>query len=107
MRLSSQQVEQIIKLIFSHLDSTKVIELRLFGSRVNDEALGGDVDLYLEIAQDNSAECLAIKNKLRPLIEETLDLPVDLVVQGTHLPLKAISHAAKASGVVLWGDHLG
>lgn len=49
-------------------------------------------------------QCLEIAHKLRPEIEELLDLPVDLVVQSAQHPLKQISKSAKASGITLWSE---
>jgi len=49
MRLSSHQVSLIKSTITSLVDS--VSKIILFGSRVDDDAKGGDIDLYIELEQ--------------------------------------------------------
>jgi len=48
MRLSDQQLETIRSLVARMVPAESQYELILFGSRLNDRARGGDVDLYLE-----------------------------------------------------------
>lgn len=68
----------------------------LFGSRVDDQRRGGDVDIYVETSSHS------ILNELRCKIdlEETLDLPVDLIVRtpGNTSPIAMI---AKQKGLRL------
>ncbi len=40
-----------------------------------------------------------MKLKLRPLLEDELDLPVDLIVQDTQTPLMLVSQIARDEGV--------
>ena len=49
MRLSQDQVERIRSTVSDMMPSDSHYELGLFGSRLNDEARGGDVDIYLEV----------------------------------------------------------
>jgi len=51
MRLTEQEVKAIIAGI-ELFDTWRVAELRLFGSRVNDQAKGGDIDLLLVLDDD-------------------------------------------------------
>ncbi|MBS0290168.1 MAG: nucleotidyltransferase domain-containing protein [Proteobacteria bacterium] len=47
MRLTKQEVSGIVDAIEKHLTTTKIGELRLYGSRVDDTQKGGDIDLLL------------------------------------------------------------
>jgi len=75
MRLSSAQldlIQQICRQTF-----TNGANVWLFGSRLDDSARGGDVDLYAE------APPLALMDELRCKVrlEEALQIPVDLIVR--------------------------
>jgi predicted nucleotidyltransferase len=49
----------------------------LFGSRLDDSRKGGDVDLYVEVAEHSLFDELRCKIEL----EESLEIPVDLIVR--------------------------
>ena len=98
MRLSQKVLNQIHVLVARHLSETEGWELRLFGSRLNDTARGGDVDLYLEVEGRDATERMQLKRRLRPALEELLDCPVDLVIQDRHASLKPISVVARQQG---------
>ncbi len=66
MRLSTEEIEHIIHVFDAHLVLTGS-ELRLFGSRANDKAKGGDIDLLL-----------VFTNKL--LYEQALDKKLTILV---------------------------
>ncbi len=68
----------------------------LFGSRVNDAALGGDVDIYVESDLAELQREVRCKVKLQDL----LDLPVDLVVRAPH-DRSVIARHAREQGVRL------
>lgn len=74
----------------------------LFGSRVNDNALGGDIDLYIEPEIiDPDAVVDARLNALVQLHKALGEQKIDLVInrrQGTALPIYEV---AKRTGVVL------
>lgn len=74
----------------------------LFGSRVNDNALGGDIDLYIEPEIiDPDAVVDARLNALVQLHKALGEQKIDLVInrrQGTTLPIYEV---AKRTGVVL------
>jgi predicted nucleotidyltransferase len=69
----------------------------LFGSRVDDTRRGGDIDLYVETTQVSTL-LSALRCKIA--LEESLDLPVDLVVKepGKSKPIYQI---ARKTGVQL------
>ena len=90
MRLSQQQVERIRSTVSEMMPPDSHYQLGLFGSRLDDEARGGDVDIYLEVTGLGKQEQQRIKRRLRPRLEEMLDLPVDLVMQDSADPLTLV-----------------
>ena len=75
MRLSPFQSQMICQQIHRHLGDGAVIWL--FGSRLDDHKKGGDVDLYVEASYHTLLDEIRCKIKL----EESLDMPVDLIVR--------------------------
>lgn len=75
MRLTAQQI-QIITQAISHFagDTSSVY---LFGSRLNDQARGGDVDILLEVDRHLSRIEQA---KMKMGLEQALGLPVDILI---------------------------
>ena len=75
MRLTSKEIKIIknsIAKIFPKSD------IYLFGSRVDDNKIGGDIDLYI-ISQDNK-NSFANKLRLKSILEDLLFKPVDIVI---------------------------
>lgn len=96
MRLSSQQRRIILASTQRALgDEAKVL---LFGSRVDDGATGGDVDLYVETRETAGMWC---KAQLLAELEHRLGLPVDLVLRATSEPERPLHRIAKLTGVAL------
>jgi predicted nucleotidyltransferase len=75
MRLSAEQI-QAIKQETEHFFGAQA-EVWLFGSRVDDSAKGGDVDLYIET---NAAEIILPAARARGELADRLGRYVDLVV---------------------------
>jgi predicted nucleotidyltransferase len=75
MRLSHSQSQMISEQIHRHFGEGAAIWL--FGSRLDDHKKGGDVDLYVEAAHHTLLDEIRCKIKL----EESLDMPVDLIVR--------------------------
>lgn len=99
MRLRDDQVEQLKNL------ATEVggsgARLRLFGSRVDDTARGGDVDLLLELADpvDDPATLIA---RMEGLASRALDeRTVDVALLAPNLKRLPIHDAALRTGVEL------
>ena len=95
MRLSSAQVEAI-KQETEHFFGAQA-EVWLFGSRVDDAAKGGDIDLYVET---NVTEIALPTARARGELADKLGRYVDLVVNN-HTKDEPIFHIAKAQGVRL------
>jgi predicted nucleotidyltransferase len=95
MRLSIEQI-QAIKQETEHFFGAQA-EVWLFGSRVDDSAKGGDVDLYIET---NAAEIILPAARARGELADRLGRYVDLVVNN-HTKEDPIFHVAKTQGVRL------
>lgn len=91
MRLSSHQSQLICKQIHQYLGDSAAIWL--FGSRIDDHKKGGDVDLYVEAPPHRLLDEIRCKIKL----EESLDMPVDLIVRD-QADISIISGIAKTQG---------
>ena len=78
MRLSCDDIAAIRRLIHARFDANAGIWL--FGSRLDDAARGGDVDLYVEPERLPDDNLLLARQALRRDLERRLRLPVDLVV---------------------------
>ena len=75
--------------------------VRLFGSRLDDQARGGDIDLLLELpeAPDNAPAAAA---RFAARLQRRLgDRRIDVVVKAPGLARQPIHEAAEAEGVVL------
>ncbi len=73
------------------------VQVRLFGSRVDDAKKGGDIDLYVEPQKIMSALQYA---HTRRILEDALEIKVDLVVNNGNVRLP-IFDIAKRTGVLL------
>lgn len=75
MRLSAEHVAVIRKTVEELVGSAA--RILVFGSRLNDAAKGGDVDLLIETDEPLD---LIQRARLKLRLEERLGLPVDVVV---------------------------
>lgn len=100
MRLTEQQQKTIKQILLKHFGRSS--ELRVFGSRADDTARGGDIDLYIEPEVSNADDI--VEAKLNAMVELQLALgeqKIDLVINrkaGTLLPIYKI---AKETGIRL------
>ena len=98
MRLSEHYVTEIKAAAREAFGADAVV--RLFGSRVDDERRGGDIDLHIEAAPDTADVDHEIR--FRTLIWKRLDEPqIDVVVAPRGGAQRWIDRAALRSGVVL------
>ena len=104
MRLNQEQLVVIRSTVSEMIPAGVHYQLALFGSRLDDDVRGGDVDIYLEISGMAKQKQQVLKRRLRPLLEELLDLPVDLVVHDHTEPLTLISKIAREQGEVIQGS---
>ena len=94
MRISSTQAKFIAQIVHQHLGESA--RMWLFGSRVDDQKRGGDVDLYVE--SDSHTLMNELRCKLQ--LEEKLEIPVDLIVR-SHNEDTSIAQIARKTGVAL------
>ena len=94
MRLTPTQIDTIQSTVHAVLGEGA--QVTLFGSRVNDQQKGGDVDLYVEIVQPD----LMKKIRCKVSLQDQLDLPVDLIVK-PHGDRSPIALIAKQEGIRL------
>ncbi len=96
MRLTQEQVRWITQIV-SHL-AGKTSEVFLFGSRLNDQARGGDVDILIETDTPLS---LIARAQIKLEIETRLGLPVDIIVRVRSTPPTPFQKIARARAVRL------
>ena len=101
MRLSVIQIQTICELAKQYFGNTA--QVWLFGSRVNDDAKGGDIDLYIESPIRIPADLILAKLQfLRGLHKKLGEQKIDVVLRradnDVDLP---IYHIAKQTGVLL------
>lgn len=99
MRLTDAQRTAIREEVQRHFgDSARAL---LFGSRVRDDALGGDIDLYID-AEGSAEETLARELKLYAALQRRLgEQRIDLVVHRAGSPLRPIDREARDTGIAL------
>ena len=91
----------------SHLATRLVTEIRqvygddadiwLFGSRVDDNARGGDIDLYVETADDTNRLDRYLESRQR-LFRLFGDRKIDLLVRSRQRPASPIERIARKTG---------
>jgi len=103
MRLSSSQQHYMQTVFHSHLPAGA--RVWLFGSRVDDAARGGDIDLLIQLPA-NEAKPLAFIRRLRIALHRRLgERKIDIVLQ-TPGNNGAMQQIAQAEGILLWtGDN--
>ncbi|MGK6322306.1 hypothetical protein ACMGDM_04410 [Sphingomonas sp. DT-51] len=98
MRLSPTEVAAIKKAAREAFGAGAVV--RLFGSRVDDAARGGDIDLHIEA--DHATADLAHAARFRSLLWQALDEEqVDVVVRAPGAAPSWLDRAAQREGVIL------
>lgn len=93
MRISKELLKNSVNIISNHYGNE--VKIWIFGSRVDDNQRGGDVDIFLE--NISVIEIDAIKRiRCQSQLTELFDLKVDLIVGNGNKPIHQI---AKATGV--------
>jgi predicted nucleotidyltransferase len=95
MRLTKQQTHTITQTVFRLAGTGSTVYL--FGSRLNDQAKGGDIDLLIESGTPLS---LIQRAQIKMELESQLGLPVDIVSKScgtvaTPFQIIAQSHSAQ------------
>ena len=76
MRLTKKEIEIIKKTILEQFGEAKIY---IFGSRLDDKAKGGDIDIFL-IPKESIENQRVKKAKAIFLLEERLLKPIDIIV---------------------------
>jgi predicted nucleotidyltransferase len=99
MRLTLQQIETIRQL--THRIAGDQARIRVFGSRLNDDARGGDLDLMLELPQAVEDPAL-LAARLAAQISRTMSgRKVDVLLSAPNLRRLPIHDLAYREGVLL------
>ena len=99
MRLTQEQIA-VIKQTTAEVFGPSA-EVRLFGSRVDVQQRGGDIDLLVyctQIIEDKLHKSLTLTARLQMRLG---DQPIDVLVIDPSVPLKNIHHAALRTGQTL------
>ena len=99
MRLTAEQSLLIRKAVQKRFG--EAARVWLFGSRVNDNARGGDIDLLVEVDEVISqpfTASIGLETELQNLLG---DQKIDILLQHGMLPPSPIQQIAKATGIQL------
>lgn len=99
MRLTEKQVKTIKELVSIHFNANA--KVMLFGSRVDDTARGGDIDLYIE-TDCSPKQVLKAKMALYAGLQKQLgEQRIDIVVHRVGSHLQPVHEEARRTGVRL------
>ncbi len=93
MRLPPDPLQTALRTVAEHAGAEAATDL--FGSRLDDQARGGDLDLLVEAETPMS---LLARAHLQLDPETQLGLPVDVVVMGPGTPVSGFQQLARACG---------
>jgi predicted nucleotidyltransferase len=99
MRISSTDQEAIRSLVEERFGARAAV--RLFGSRLNDEARGGDVDLLVELPDPVPDPAVASAELAVQITRSLGGRNVDVVLRAPNLRHLPIHDVAKREGVLL------
>ncbi|MBB1126584.1 nucleotidyltransferase domain-containing protein [Thiospirillum jenense] len=81
--------------------TTDVAAIRLFGSRLNDQAVGGDVDLLVEFNNPVPTPALLAARIATCAMRVLNGRKVDVLIAAPNLQMSAIHHTALKEGQLL------
>ncbi len=96
MRLDASQIEIILNIVSEHAGSDSRVSV--YGSRLDDSAKGGDIDLFIETA---SPMPRLEQARMLAALEDGLGLPVDILVKSVHDPDTPFETMARSRAVAL------
>lgn len=92
MRLTSDQIDSVLSTVRSAISGGPTV--RVYGSRLDDSARGGDLDLIVESDDEHG---LMERAGLKLAIEDSLQLPVDVMLVRRGQKRTAFQELALAS----------
>lgn len=95
MRLNAEQIKIILETVTNNSPEAMVY---LFGSRLDDNKKGGDIDLIIESAQGINAQ---IQSQIKEKLEQKLYLPFDILYIVVGKKLNTFEELAKFDAVEL------
>ncbi|MEI6147030.1 MAG: nucleotidyltransferase domain-containing protein [Methylococcales bacterium] len=98
MRLTKPQTDTILQTVSNWAGTNASVYL--FGSRLNDQAKGGDIDLFIET---HSALSLLLRAQIKMELEAKLGQPVDIVSKTQHSDASAFQMIARSHATLLVG----
>ena len=99
MRITDHERQAIVEIVRRFYGDD--VEIRLFGSRANDAARGGDIDLHVTVAP-TIAEDAKRELDLAVELEKALgERRIDIVVSARGLAPRPIDRVAHETGIVL------
>jgi len=98
MRLTQTQQTAIRQTVASIIGPDA--RIWLYGSRCNDNARGGDLDLLVE--NDNLPSVMQ-RARIKLALESSLAMPVDIIAIKRGVPLSAFQRIVLATGIPLGG----
>jgi predicted nucleotidyltransferase len=99
MRLSPQQIHLIKQTVNRILAAPT--EIWLFGSRVDNQQRGGDIDLFIETASILANRAETICQLYANLLIALGDCKIDILLKDQNTPPAAIFEIAKRTGILL------
>jgi predicted nucleotidyltransferase len=99
MRLSPEHIQNIKST--AHAVLGEGVRIVLFGSRVDDQAKGGDVDLLIEVQQPLAEPALMSARIASRISRAMHGRKVDVLLKAPNLQEQAIHQIAARQGVVL------
>jgi len=99
MRLSDFQVRQLVAIVEGVFPHTK--HILLFGSRLNDEISGGDIDLYIEVFDELRHAAEIRKTLIAELRLALKTTAIDVLLFSQNLEELPMHRIAKETGICL------
>jgi uncharacterized protein len=99
MRITEAERSEIVALAKRRFGHDAVV--RLFGSRIRDDGIGGDIDLHIQVA---TAEAATLVNELEFKVELSDRFggeKIDVIVRGPTHNSRGIDDVAVRTGIVL------
>ncbi len=96
MRLSADQIALIRSAVTTV--AGEPVKIYVFGSRLRDDARGGDLDLYVESTDRLS---LLQRARIKLSLEQGLGMPVDIVVSQLNAERTPFQNIARLQGVLI------